>query len=156
MVGLGSGPLNRGHLDVQRIGLPLLAVSMAAAILASGSVRADGNPRKGAALFLTCNACHQVGVGARNAVGPILNDIVGRRAATRSGYAYSPGMQEAGAEGLRWTDKTLNGYIENPRAYLRGTRMAFAGLPDPQDRRDLISYLKTLKFDNAAETRDLR
>ena len=129
---------------------------MAAAIIASDPARADGNPRKGAALFLTCNACHQVGVGARNAVGPILNDIVGRRAATRSGYAYSRGMQEAGVEGLRWTETTLDGYIENPRVYLRGTRMAFSGIRDAASRRDLIAYLKTLKFDSAAESRDFR
>jgi cytochrome c len=95
-------------------------------------------------------------VGARNSTGPVLNDIIGRRAATRVGYRYSRGMKDAGVEGLSWTEEALDGYIENPRAYVRGTRMAYAGMSDPQSRSDLIAFLATLKFDEPAESKILR
>jgi cytochrome c len=65
-------------------------------------------------------------------------------------------MREAGANGLVWTPETLDGYIENPRKYLRGTKMAFAGIRDAQQRADVIAYLKTLKFDEPSESRVLR
>jgi len=117
---------------------------------------ADGDAGNGQDLFRACSACHEVGVGARNSVGPVLNDIVGRRAASRDRYSYSRGMREAAADGLVWSVETLDGYIENPRAYLRGTRMAYSGLRDPQERQDLIAYLKTLKFDKPSESGVLR
>lgn len=135
-----------------------LVFTLALAIWASsdGPARADGDAGSGQDLFRTCSACHEIGVGARNRVGPVLNDIVGRRAASRDGYSYSRGMREAASEGLVWSAATLDGYIENPRAYVRGNRMAFAGIQDPQLRQDLIAYLKTLKFDKPAESGVLR
>lgn len=104
-------------------------------------------------LFRYCTACHEIGPGARNRTGPLLNAIVGRRAATRNGYVYSRGMKEAGSEGLVWTPEALDAYIANPRAYVRGTRMAFAGMPDEKQREDLIAYLATLDFEGPDEER---
>ncbi|MEJ8571183.1 cytochrome c family protein [Microbaculum marinum] len=118
--------------------------------------RAAGDAGNGQDLFRLCNACHEIGPDARNRVGPILNNIVGRRAATRSGYSYSAGMREAGSEGFVWTVENLDGYIENPRAFLRGTKMAFSGMADAEQRQDLIAYLKTLKFDDAPNSRTFR
>lgn len=138
------------------VGSLVFAVIAAIFVTGGGMALADGDAGAGKDLFRTCSACHEIGVGARNRVGPVLNDIVGRRAASRSGYSYSRGMKEAGSEGLVWTVATLDGYIENPRAYLRGNRMAFAGIPDAQQRKDLIAYLQTLKFDEPAESRVLR
>ncbi|MCT8970431.1 c-type cytochrome [Microbaculum marinisediminis] len=117
---------------------------------------AGGDAGKGQDLFHTCAACHQIGNGARNDVGPVLNNIIGRRAASRDGFVYSRAMKEKGADGLVWTEQTLDAYLANPRNYVRGTRMAYAGLHDDVAREDLIAFLKTLKFDGPAETKILK
>ncbi len=64
-------------------------------------------------------------------------------AGSRLGYNYSPAMKEAGAKGLVWNEENLNKFLENPKAMTPGTRMAFAGLKNAQDRADVIAYLKT-------------
>lgn len=117
---------------------------------------AAGNPERGDALFRTCAACHQIGVGARNDVGPILNNIVGRRVGSRSGYRYSRAMAAAGADGMQWTEQALHAFIEDPRTAMRGNRMAYAGLRDAEQREDLIAYLRTLTFDDPAESKTLK
>jgi len=132
--------------------LPLLLI-LAGFLLSGSHARADGDPGNGEAAFQQCDACHDVGGDARNRTGPVLNNIVGRRAATRSGYIYSRGMREAGSEGLVWTQEALDAYITNPRRFVRGTRMAFAGIRDEQIRADIIAYLLTLKFDDTADDR---
>ena len=73
----------------------------------------------------------------------VLNDIVGRKAGTIEGFAYSDANKAAGGKGLTWTEDVLFKYLENPLTFMPGTKMAFAGLKDPQDRKDLIAYLKT-------------
>jgi cytochrome c len=75
-------------------------------------------------------------------VGPFLNDIIGRKAGTVEGFSYSEANKQAGAKGLVWTEDVLFKYLENPLAFMPGTKMAFAGLKDPQDRKDLIAFLK--------------
>jgi cytochrome c2 len=126
------------------IGLATLAAVALAASWATGPVRAqDANAEEGAEVFKKCRSCHDVGPGAKNKVGPILNDIVGRKAGTIEGFAYSDANKAAGAKGLTWTDDVLLKYLENPLTYMPGTKMAFAGLKDAQDRKDLIAYLKT-------------
>jgi cytochrome c len=129
----------------------VLALCLVAA--GRGAVRAEGDVGQGKTLFRTCVACHEIGPDASNDVGPILNDIVGRRAGTRSGYRYSRGMKDAGAKGLVWTVETLDGYLANPRVFVRGTRMAYAGLRDNQQRKDLIAFLTTLKVDETTDER---
>src|SRR6185295_2435134 len=102
----------------------------------------EGNPEAGAEVFKKCRACHDVGADAKNKVGPVLNDIVGRKAGTIEGFAYSEANKTAGGKGLTWTEDVLLKYLENPLAFMPGTKMAFAGLKDPQDRKDLIAFLK--------------
>ncbi len=133
-----------------------LALLLSSATITAISARADGDAGVGQDLFYTCAACHEVGNGARNRVGPVLNDIVGRRAATRDGYAYSRAMKEKGAEGLVWTPESLDAYLANPRVFVRGTRMAYAGLRDAERRSDLIAYLKTLTFESPAQSKILK
>ena len=119
--------------------------ALAFVALALGALPAaaqDGNPEEGAEVFKKCRACHDVGPQARNKVGPVLNDIVGRHAGTIEGFAYSEANKTAGGKGLTWTEDILFKYLENPMAFMPGTKMAFAGLKDAQDRRDLIAYLK--------------
>lgn len=114
-------------------------VAMGAALPALAQ---EGNPEEGAEVFKKCRACHDVGPEARNKVGPLLNDIVGRHAGTVDGFSYSEANKAAGGKGLTWTEDVLLKYLENPMAFMPGTKMAFAGLRDPQDRKDVIAYLK--------------
>ncbi len=119
------------------------AILLAAAITATHPASAqEGNAEEGAEVFKKCRACHDIGPGAKNKVGPVLNDIVGRKAGTIEGFAYSDANKASGAKGLTWTEDVLFKYLENPMAFMPGTKMAFAGLKDPQDRKDLIAFLK--------------
>jgi cytochrome c len=101
-----------------------------------------GDAENGKDLFKACRPCHQVGPGARNGIGPILNAIVGSKAGTIPGFTYSEANKEAGTKGLVWTEDNLFKYLENPAAFMPGNKMTYAGMKDEADRRDLIAYLK--------------
>jgi cytochrome c len=101
---------------------------------------AAGDPGKGESVFKVCRACHRVGPGARTILGPQLNGVVGRKAASLTGYAYSAAMK--GSE-LTWDDATLAQLLRSPRAFVPGTRMTFAGIRKDEDIADVIAYLKT-------------
>src|SRR6056297_882599 len=120
-------------------------------VLSSGFAQADplGDAEKGKERFSLCSGCHEVGKDAKDRIGPHLNGIFGRGAAAHDGYRYSNGMERAGADGLIWTAETLDAYIENPRALVSKTRMSFRGMEDPQDRADLLAYLR-IYSDNPA------
>lgn len=93
----------------------------------------------GEKVFLKCRACHQVGEGAKNAVGPVLNGIVGRAAGTYPDYNYSDANK---GSGITWNEATLKEYLKNPRAKVPGTKMIFPGLPKDDDIDNVIAYLK--------------
>ncbi len=128
--------------------LPLALV----AILAAGVGEAEsvGDKDAGAKVFTKCKGCHEVGPNARDRIGPHLNGIFGRKAAAHDGYAYSKSMKRAGVDGLIWTAETLEAYIENPRALVSKTRMSFRGLKDPDDRADVLAYLRAFS-DNPSD-----
>jgi len=115
----------------------------AAAAGADGESHLGGDAERGAKLYRQCQSCHQIGAGAENRVGPHLNELLGRNAAAVEGYRYSNDMVRAGADGLTWTAESLHVYIENPKALVTGTRMAFRGIEDPKDRDDLIAFLRS-------------
>jgi len=98
----------------------------------------------GEKVFAVCKACHQVGDTAKNAVGPILNGLIGRKAGSVEGYTYSDANKKSG---ITWTDEEFTKYIQDPKGIVPGTKMAFAGIKDPQKIKDLIAYLHT--FDKA-------
>lgn len=93
----------------------------------------------GERVFAQCRACHQVGEAARNALGPVLNGLFGRKAGTVEGYAYSPANKDSG---LTWDEPTFRDYIKDPKAKVPGTKMIYPGLKDEQRITDLITYLK--------------
>ena len=97
---------------------------------------------KGEVVFKKCAICHEVGPTAKVKVGPILNDVIGRQAGTLPGFAYSPGMKEAGEKGLAWNDESLGKYLENPKEFVPKNKMAFVGLKKEDERADVIAYLK--------------
>ena len=99
-------------------------------------------PRRGRRSSRSAAPATMSGPDAKNKVGPLLNGIIGRKAGTIEGFAYSDANKAAGANGLVWTEEVLFKYLENPLTFMPGTKMAFAGLKDAQDRKDLIAYLK--------------
>ncbi|MEJ8474580.1 c-type cytochrome [Roseibium algae] len=117
------------------------SVLSAVVFVAATSAAASGDADKGAKVFKKCAACHAVGDGAKNKVGPQLNDVFGRSAGGLDGYKYSKAMVKAGAEGLNWDQGTLTTYLTKPKAMIKGTKMAFAGLRKPADIENLLAYL---------------
>jgi cytochrome c len=110
----------------------MLAVSRGAAVAQDAAV--------GEKIFTTrCKVYHQIGEGAKNAVGPVLNGLIGRKTGSIEGYSYSEANKNSG---LTWDDATFRDYIKNPRAKISGTKMAFAGLTKEEDVDNLLAYLK--------------
>ncbi|ESL05441.1 cytochrome c [Trypanosoma rangeli SC58] len=102
-----------------------------------------GNVEKGEKIFKGRAAqCHTGTKGGANGVGPNLHAIVGRKSGTVDGFVYSKANQDSG---VIWTPEVLDIYLENPKKFMPGTKMAFAGIKKPQDRADLIAYLESLK-----------
>ncbi|KZE29387.1 cytochrome C [Chelatococcus daeguensis] len=114
------------------------------ALIALSEVAAAQDAAAGERVFAQCKACHQVGPNARNAVGPVLNGLFGRKTGMVEGFQYSGANK--GAD-ITWTEETFAEYIRNPREKIPGTKMVFAGVKDEQKIKDLIAYLH--KFDEA-------
>ena len=89
--------------------------------------------------FKKCFPCHSIGEGAKNKVGPELNGIDGRHSGTAPDYNYSDAMQKFPG---KWDYESLNKFITKPTAYVPGTKMGFAGLKKPEDRADVIAWLR--------------
>ncbi len=154
----------------KKIGIGALVTS----VLALGGVStgfAAGDAVKGEKVFKRCKACHQIGVDAKNKVGPTLNGVIGRPAGVVVGFKYGKGIETArgeigddadgdgyldkpeGFEGLVWTEEALLGYLENPKKYISDyigksaqVRMALR-LKKEDQRADVIAYLKKIGLD---------
>ncbi|MEM0986648.1 MAG: cytochrome c family protein [Pseudomonadota bacterium] len=98
----------------------------------------SGDARAGRRVFSRCTSCHVVRPGL-NGVGPSLHGVIDRQSAAVPGFNYSRALRGAN---ILWTEATLYEYLENPRRYVPGTTMSFAGLPKPQDRADVIAYIR--------------
>ena len=107
---------------------------------------ASATVEKGEAAAKKCAACHTFGKGEPNRVGPNLYGVVGRERASHAGFNYSAGMK---AKPGKWTIEELNTFLTNPKAFVPGTTMTFAGLPRGSERADVIAYLNS-KSDNPA------
>ncbi len=109
--------------------------------LSSGMALAEGDAAKGEKVFRKCQACHMVGEGAENRVGPVLTGIVGREIASVEDFDYSDALKElAAADGI-WTPEELAAFLEKPRDFAKGTKMSFPGLRKEDERADVIAYL---------------
>jgi len=93
----------------------------------------------GRRVFARCRSCHTITEGGPNMTGPNLYGMFGRQAGAQPGYNYSAAVKDAG---FLWDGERLEHWLENPRTFLRGTRMSFAGIPDATDRRDVVAWLK--------------
>ena len=115
-----------------------LLASLALAVSASAPAFAQ-DVAAGEKSFLKCKPCHQIGEGANNSVGPVLNGIIGRKAGTHENYNYSDANKNSG---ITWDEATFKEYIKNPRAKVPGTKMAFAGINNENEVNNLLAYLK--------------
>jgi cytochrome c len=118
--------------------LQSLAAALAALVASCGAAFGQ-DAVAGEKVFLKCKICHQVGEGAKNGVGPVLNGILGRKAGSVESYTYSPANKNSG---LTWDEATLKEYLKNPRAKIPGTKMIFPGLQNEADIDNLVAYLK--------------
>lgn len=98
---------------------------------------------EGEKVFRKCKACHQVGEGAKNRVGPILNNVVGQPAGAVADFKYSKPLIEAAEGGLVWSEAELSAFLADPKGYMKGTKMSFAGLKDEADQAAVVEYLKS-------------
>lgn len=117
------------------------AVLSAAIFVSDAAIAADAE--EGARVFRRCGACHTVEEGT-NRVGPSLYGVVGREIASVENYRYSPAMQEFAADGKVWTEDLLDEYLTAPNDLVPRSRMIFPGLPDEEDRENLIEYLESV------------
>ena len=111
---------------------------------------AEGDATKGENVFKKCKACHKIGEGAKNATGPMLNDLIGRAAGTTEGFNYSPSMIAAGEAGLIWTEELVAQFIADPKEFLQTflsdpaakSKMVIK-ISKEDDREDVASYVAT-------------
>lgn len=104
------------------------------------TVFAAADAAAGEKVFAKCKSCHKI--DGADGVGPHLNGVVDRAKASAAGFAYSEGaLAQAGQS---WTPENLNGFLTNPKEYMPGTKMSFAGLPKVEDRANVIAYLATV------------
>jgi cytochrome c len=117
---------------------PLTAVAAVLLLLTprSPALAADGDPTRGEQIYHRCQGCHSIDA---NRVGPRHAGLFGRHAGSLDDYNYSDAMR---ASGVVWDATTLDQFLTAPRKFMPGTKMPFAGIPDPQERADLIAYLK--------------
>ena len=118
----------------------LIAMAAAGAVTlgSAAAMAADGDAAKGKRVFNKCKACHVVDA-EKNRVGPHLKGLIGRTAGTVEGYKYSKANAESG---VTWTEQVLFEYLEAPKKFMPGTKMAFPGLRKEQDRWDVIAYIR--------------
>ncbi|MBS0517197.1 MAG: cytochrome c family protein [Proteobacteria bacterium] len=120
-----------------------LTIGMAAALMALGLAHAASaqEAEEGQKLFKrVCFTCHTAEAG-KNKIGPSLFGVVGRKAGSEPGFSYSSAMKEAD---VTWDEATIDKYLTDPRKFVPGNKMAYAGLKKAEERKEVIAYLKTL------------
>ena len=133
-----SHALYRGKVIMNKFAL---ALGVVFAVAAPSLALADGDAAAGKNVYKKCMACHSV-VGKTNKVGPYQDDIIGRKAGAAEGFKYSEAMLAKGAEGLVWDEANIASYLKDPKGFIPGNKMAFAGLKEDKDIADLIAFLK--------------
>lgn len=118
-------------------------VAMITSLTAADVSRAQDphEAEEGAKVFKrVCFICHTADAG-KNKIGPSLFGVVGRKAGTVPGFAYSEAMKAAG---ITWDDEAIDKYIADPKKFMPGNKMAYAGVKKADERKEIIAYLKTL------------
>jgi cytochrome c len=124
---------------MHRSTLPVLSLALLALAANASGARAQDS---GETIFKRyCAVCHSVAAGT-NKIGPSLHGVVGRPAGTAPNYSYSDANKKSG---ITWTEENLDKYLTDPKAMVPGTKMLFAGIKDPDQRKAVISYLAQQK-----------
>lgn len=143
----GHSAEGEGHAQAYTVAVEEAAAGGDAAAADAGpdfaTVLASADPAAGEKVFGKCKACHKI--DGSDSTGPHLNGVVGRPVASAAGFNYSDGMKAHAAEAPEWTPDALQHFLTSPKTAVKGTKMAFAGLPKIEDRANLIAYLETLK-----------
>ena len=124
------------------------SIAILAFTLASLAPAMAQDAEAGKSVFGQCRACHAIGEGAKNGVGPQLNGLIGRKAGTVEGYNYSEANKNSGKV---WDEANFTTYIKDPKGQMPGTKMVYAGLKDETRIANLIAYLKTFGPDGKAK-----
>jgi cytochrome c len=119
---------------------------IAAATAASNALAQDADAGKTS--FNKCLACHAVGDGAKNKVGPVLNGLDGRKSGSIEGYSYSDANKNSG---ITWNKDVFLEYIKDPKGKIPGTKMVFAGIKNEKEANDLWAYLS--QYDKDGKTK---
>ena len=149
---IGIGKLSDEIFHVEKPEVPGYAVEVDQAVTVStqsnsvtnvekidiAALMAMGDLATGEKVFKKCAACHSIVKGGKNNIGPALYNVVGRQVGALSDYKYSKALSQHGKE---WTFEELNGYLLKPAKWIKGTKMAFAGLRKEKDRASVILYL---------------
>jgi cytochrome c len=137
------------------LGIFTLALAWAAGLSVTTALKAEGEADertlssagdavKGKRVFMRCQACHTL-VAGQHRMGPSIANLFGQKAGAAAGFTrYSNALKEAD---FVWTEAALDQWLASPKAFLPGNKMPFAGLPNPQDRKDLLAYLREV-FDS--------
>ena len=160
---IGIGKLSNVIFHVEKPKKPGYVVEVEQAVLSDVTSSAEASEEKiniaalmamgdlatGEKVFKKCAACHSIVKNGKNNIGPALYNVVGRKVGIISDYKYSKALSEYGKE---WTFEELNGYLLKPAKWIKGTKMAFAGLRKEKDRASVIKYLNQ----NCQKTRYLK
>ena len=121
-------------------------VVAAGVMLALPAVASAQDAEAGKKVFTKCAPCHAIGPGAKNKVGPEQNGLIGRKAGSVEGFAYSEAMKKSG---ITWDEAQLDEYITDPKKKVPGNKMLFPGVKDEIERSDLIAYLASFNADGS-------
>ena len=149
---IGIGKLSEVIFHVKKPEIPGYAVDIETAVVSKteassekgmekvdmAALMALGDIATGEKVFKKCAACHSIVKGGKNNIGPALYNVVGRKVGVVSDYKYSKALSE---HGKNWSFEELNGYLIKPAKWIKGTKMAFAGLRKEKDRASVILYL---------------
>jgi cytochrome c len=126
-------------LSLKKITLAALTVVIGLSMDVSAYAQ---DAKKGKRVWMKCQICHRITDDGRKSTGPNLYTIFGRKAGSLEGYKYSKAMLKGGAEGLVWTEENIRAQATNPRKFMKGSKMAFAGIKKPKDMDNLIAYMR--------------
>jgi cytochrome c len=125
-----------------------LSVLVIIASSAAGTAAPAQDAAAGKTSFNKCMACHAIGEGAKNKVGPELNGIDGRKSGTAEGYSYSDANKNSG---ITWNKEQFLDYIKDPRTKIPGTKMIFAGIKNEREAADLWAFVA--QYDKDGKTK---
>jgi len=125
-------------------------VVIAASAVASAAFADDVDLAAGKTSFNKCLACHAIGEGAKNKVGPVLNGLDGRKSGTAADYNYTDANKNSG---ITWNEAEFKEYIKDPKAKIPGTKMAFAGIKSENEINNLWAYVSQFDADGKVKSK---